>query len=144
MTKRRHFAGNYPPEKEGARMQNTITPDVDTRFLELIKARRYQDAIEIMPDVNDINAIDPVSGAAAIHMAAGRQVMILLNALWTRDDLNELRQDSKGRYPSEVAWHVGKDEDLSAILMEREHAYAKKHGLVAWPKPSSGDNDLSL
>lgn len=92
-------------------MQNTTTSDVETRFLELIKERRYMEAIEIMPDVTDINAIDPASGAAAIHMAAGRRATILLTALWTRDDLDELRQDSKSRYPSEIAWHVGKDEN---------------------------------
>ncbi len=133
MSKRRHFAGNYPSGKGDKKMQDEITSDI--RFLELIKERRYQEAIEIMPEVVDINAPDPETGAAPIHIAAGRRATILLSALWTRDDLDELRRDAQGRYPSEVAWHVGGDEQLSEKLMEREHAYAKAHGLVAWPKP---------
>ena len=140
MVKRRHFAGGNPSEKGDNKV--TDRTEVDIRFLELIKERRYQDAISMMSEVTDINALDPESGAAAIHMAAGRRATILLNALWTRDDLNELRQDVLGRYPSEVAWLVGGDEELSAKLMEREHAFAKKHGLVAWPKPETDDGFL--
>ena len=132
MSKRRHFAGGDPSEKGKTGMPDETATEV--RFLELIKARQYQDAIAMMPEVDDINAIDAVSGAAAIHMAAGRRATVLLHALWKRDDLNELRQDKMGRYPSEVAWDVGGDEELSALLMEREHAYAKSHGLTAWPK----------
>lgn len=133
MTKRRHFAGGDPSEKGKTGMPDETLPEL--QFLELIKAQRYQDAIAMMPEVEDINAIDVASGAAAIHMAAGRRATILLKALWGRDDLNELRQDTMGRYPSEVAWDVGGDEELSALLMERENAYAKSHDLKAWPKP---------
>lgn len=140
MSKRRHFAGSYPPEKDEKKMLDGTT--TDTQFLALIKARRYPEAIEIMPEVADINALDPETGAAAIHMAAGRRSTLLLNALWKRDDLDELRRDTQGRYPSEVAWHVGGDEKLSEQIMEREHAFAKKHGLVAWPKPAT-DHDPS-
>lgn len=140
MVKRRHFAGGDPSEKGKSRMSDATTPDA--QFLSLIKERRYQEAIALMPAVTDINALDPESGAAALHMAAGRCATILLKALWARDDLDELRRDAQGRYASEVAWHVGDDEELSARLMEREHAYAKAHGLTAWPKPSVG-NDRS-
>ncbi len=137
MTKRRHFAGGNPSEKGEARMSDATTPEA--QFLSLIKGRRYQEAIALMPQVANINALDPDSGAAALHMAAGRCATILLRALWARGDLNELCQDAEGRYASEVAWHVGNDEELSARLMEREHAYAKAHGLTAWPKPWAGN-----
>ncbi len=136
MSKRRHFAGGDPSEKGKTGMSNETTPEV--RFLELIKARQYQDAIAMMPEVEDINVLDAESGSAAIHMAAGRRSTVLLKALWTREDLNELCQDSLDRYPSEVAWDVGGDEELSTLLMEKENAYAKFHELTAWPKPGSG------
>ncbi len=136
MVRRRHFSGSKGTRSSESKMSNGST--IDVQFLELIKAQRYDEAIALIPQVQDINALDPSSGATALHMAAGRRATRLLKALWTRSDLNELCQDTNGRYPSEVAWHIGGDEALAASLMEREHAYAQKNNTQAWPKPTPG------
>jgi hypothetical protein len=134
--KRRYFAGTTPgTEKEKEQVTGQTSQE---RLFELIKGARYQEAIDLLPSVTDINALDPKSGYNALHMAAGRCSVALLEALWARPDLDETRLDAKNFPASELAWTIGGNEELSVQLMRRERDYALAHAEPLWRGPEYG------
>ncbi len=141
MAKRRHFADS--PKKTTQRQEVSVPDeqDKDLYFLALIKAHRFRQAIEMLSEVTNINIVDAETGMTPLHFAAGYRVEAFLEALWTRDDLDELVCDREGRYASELAWQVAGDEVLGGRLMVRESSYAKRTGQKAWPKPQGNASE---
>lgn len=135
MPKRRHFAGGDKQQEPTDKARMPKLSETDAAFLALLKAHNYRSAIDAVREVDDINAVDPQTGLTALHWAAGHAVRGLLEALWQCDDLNELALDTKGRYASELAWVIAEDEELGALLMKRQQAYAERTGQTMYPKP---------
>ncbi|PUB90888.1 MAG: hypothetical protein DBP01_05180 [gamma proteobacterium symbiont of Ctena orbiculata] len=129
--KKRHFAG-APPQKEGQLGQDTGT-NVDLQFLKHVIERRYQDAVSVIDQVKNINIADPKTGRTALHYAAARSAEGLLVRLQARNDLDYLVRDSEGKFPSDIAWVVGRNEDLGAELMEKEQQQSQRTGQKVWP-----------
>lgn len=119
-------------------MSDQATPQ--EKLFGLIKDGRYQEAVELLPQVHDINVLDPASGLNALHMASARCSVILLEALWARPDLDEVRKDARGQLASQLMWHVAGEEEFAVRLMAREREYAKAHGIVLWPKVRENDH----
>lgn len=138
MPKKRHFQRPMPPVRKGddRPMSDDVPPDSADLF-RLLKAHRYAEAIELIPAVGDVNVVDPKTGFTALHWGAAHRVRGVLNALWQRDDLDELARDRQGQYASELAWQIATDEELGVELMQRERDYGARHDLDVWPKPGN-------
>ncbi|MEW8052904.1 MAG: hypothetical protein AB2809_21315 [Candidatus Thiodiazotropha sp.] len=136
--KRKYFAGGKP--EKGRTVTTTQAPtEIDAKFIALVRARQYPEAIALIPEVTDINVRDPGTQASALHFAAARRCIILLRELEKRDELDYLAQDRQGRLPSQLAWEECGHEKLGAELIRKEKAYADRIGISAWSKsPPSG------
>jgi len=132
--KRKYFAGS-PPEKEKQVESGDTTVETDLTFIRLVKERKYKEALDIIDQVQDINVIDQQTQATALHFAAHRSCIGLIDGLERREDLSYLVKDSKGRYPSELAWDVSGNEELGAKLIQKEKEQADRQGVQIWPKP---------
>ena len=133
MTGRR---GLMPKAAKRERRLGLEQEQLPEKFLfELLHAHRYREAMSFLSEVKNINAVDDQTGMTALHWAAAHCVKNLVNALWLRDDLDELARDSKGRYASELAAIQGRDEVLAEELMMREKSFGELRGIIPWPKP---------
>lgn len=122
--RRRYFAGQ--PEKAGS-MSDVKGSDIDNQFVELVSQRKYDQALEILPQVENPNLYHPKYQATALHMAAARSAAAFIDKFTkSREDIDFLMKDSEGQLASQVAWHYAKDEILGATLMILEREYAKK------------------
>ncbi len=133
MPKKRKFFAGAPPEK-GTPVPDAIA-DADLAFIDRVRQRRYQEALGLIAQVRDINVVDPQTGATALHYAAHRSCMVLIEALAQRADLNYLVRDRDGRLPSELAWELSGNASLGARLIAQEQAQATRDGVQLWPKP---------
>lgn len=131
--KRKYFAG--APQKKGKQLQSTeAASETDLIFIRLVRERKYKEALAIIDQVEDINVVDQQTQATALHFAAYRSCVALIDALEKRSDLNYLAQDKKGRYPSQLAWEEAGHEELGAKLIHKEAEQARREGIKAWPK----------
>lgn len=129
--KRRFFAGS--PQKVGSMTQD-VTNDVDLKFVQLVKERHYQEALNMLEQVENINTLDPHLQATALHLAAARSAENFIDQLCRRPDIDYLVKDKDNRLASEIAWHVAENEELGAKLMHKEKNFAEISGQPAWPK----------
>jgi hypothetical protein len=138
MSKKRRFVGPINGQKQKAvtMSKDGLTPN-EAKLFEFLKAHDYENAVLLVPDVENINTVDSETGMTALHWAAAHSVMGLLNVLHERNDLNELALDDEGRSASDLAWAVAEDEELGASLISRENEYARRNKNTQWPKPGS-------
>lgn len=139
MPKKRKFFAGSPPEKGKQVKSMDATTEMDLKFIQLVRERKYPEALAMMDQVRDINVCDPQTGATALHFAAHRSNAGFIDALEQRDDLDYLIQDREGRYSSELAWEVSGNEELGARLQQKEKEQAERDGVKIWPKPPPFD-----
>lgn len=135
MTKKRKFFAGAPPGKETKMDRSDAVAGTDLHFIELVKSRQYREALALIDRVQNVNTVDPTTGATALHFAADRSCAGLVDALMQRADLDYLAQDRQGRYASELAWEGAGNEELGALLIRKEKEQADREGRTAWPKP---------
>jgi hypothetical protein len=127
--KRRFLVGS--PQKAGSMAYEKTT---DTKFVELVKARQYGEALKIIGEVKDINTRDEESKGTALHWASARAATNFIEELSNqRSDIDYLATDSNGNRPSEVAWHTARNEPLAAWLMKKEKEQAATQHHAPWP-----------
>lgn len=128
--KRRSFAPTVV--EKGVTMDGTDSM-ADQNFIRLVKERQYQQALDIIDDVKNINVVDKETGATALHLAASRSVVEFIAHLEKRDDLDYLVRDGKGRFPSDMAWAVAHNEELGIELMQKEKQQAARQNKFTPP-----------
>ena len=131
------FVGNYGAIKSPRieeLMDGVQKDNIDETFIELVAERRYGRALELMPNVSDINIVHSEHGMNAWHFAAAFGVFKLIEALQTRDDLDYLQRDRDGNSASELAWDVCANEGLSQELMALEYKAGQDAGVDPWPR----------
>lgn len=132
--KRKFFAGN-PPEKVKVMTSTGDVNETDLHFIKLIKDRKYAEAIDIIDQVKNINIRDQITQNTALHFAALRSVIGLVEELEKRADLDYLVRNGTGKYSSQLAWEVSGHEELGAQLMVKERDQGLRDNVQVWPKP---------
>lgn len=127
-SKRRHFAP--AGRKSWDSVTDTNETNIDQRFIALVKARDYDDAIALLTLVTDINVRDPDLGATALHFAAARSATQLLVELEKHPDLDYAARDKRGYRPCDCAWSDGQNEQLGSELAQKELAQAQARGFA--------------
>ena len=121
---------------------NDSSDNIDLLFIKLVGDRKYQEAMDILGRVKDINIKDPKFGCNALHYCAARSALPFLKQLRGRDDLDYLAKDNEGRFASEIAWQLARNPELGQELQDLEKIAADKQGIKPWPKPESPSSDI--
>lgn len=99
--------------------QPTILSKADDLLLRSAYAGANADARAALDDGADVNAVDPATGLAALHLAIGTN-----NEPLTRTLVDEFSAaffaDARGRWPSVIATASCVDEALSAYVVQAE------------------------
>lgn len=77
---------------------------------------------------SDVNFQDPSNGFTVLHYAAGACAHEIVDALLKHPEIDILIRDSKGRYPSELAFMEFGDDELAEYLLSLEAAERDRRG----------------
>jgi len=141
--KGRHF---FPPietgenEKETEMVQGNEI-DIDYTFIMLVRGRKYDEAIELMPKVKNINVQSKNSGATALHLAVARNIRTFIDCLEEREDLNYCVKTFEGLFPSDMA-AIEKNWQLADEFRNKESDHAREHGIEMFPPLPKWHYDL--
>lgn len=114
MTKRPSSAGSPGQDRPEAR-------DPDLALLRSTYAANIKGVIAALEDGANVDAIDPVTGLTALHIAVGTNNLHLTRIL-VEDWEAGFGPDAKGRWPSLIAAEVEVDVALADYIVEAEAA----------------------
>lgn len=103
---------------------------IDLALLQAVLQGDGEKAREAISHGADVNFCDPQSGAALLHLAAGRSARFALKALIASPDLDYLVKDKQDRLPSAVAWEFGQNPVIGTFLMKKEIQHAHARGIA--------------
>jgi hypothetical protein len=97
----------------------TAARQLDHALLKAVYDADLDSTLAALDDGADVNAADPQTGLAALHIAIGTNNLTLTRIL-VEDWGAAIKPDGRGRWPTLIAAQCRVDEDLSDYVVEAE------------------------
>ena len=108
------------PKRRAARPQDNAEAErLDRTLLKAAYDADFDGAIAALESGADIDFVDPSTGLAALHIAAGTNQLALVRALIEEWGAT-IGPDGRGRWPSVIAARSRVDDDLCDLIVEAE------------------------
>lgn len=113
------MANNPQPQRRAAGSGHRDEHDRDRELLRLAYAADTAGVIAALKGGADVNAIDPLTGLTALHIAVGTNNLALTRILI--EDWNaRFMADARGRWPTVIAAEARVDDALADYIVEAE------------------------
>ncbi|MBK8174353.1 MAG: ankyrin repeat domain-containing protein [Rhodospirillales bacterium] len=97
----------------------TAAEELDHALLRAVYNADPDSAIAALDDGADVNATDPQTGLAALHIALGTNNLPMVRIL-VEDWGATIKPDGRGRWPTVIAARCRVDDELSDYIAEAE------------------------